>query len=165
MTMEDKNNHRKLFRSDTDRIFAGVCGGLGEYFEIDSTIIRIIFILLAFGGVGILLYIILMFIMPTRRMASSGNMKDDIKNNAEKVAEDVKAAAKDWKEAYHHGAHHHHEWHGDGRMWVGVILLVFGVLFLLENLSIFSWLNFGHLWPIILIIFGFLIISRRHHGE
>jgi phage shock protein PspC (stress-responsive transcriptional regulator) len=41
-------NYKKLYRSRSDRRFAGVCGGLGKYFKIDSNIIRLIFIILLF---------------------------------------------------------------------------------------------------------------------
>ena len=57
---------KKLYRSNTDKMLAGVCGGLAQYFGIDSTIIRLIFALLVlFGaGSGIILYIIMALIMP-----------------------------------------------------------------------------------------------------
>jgi phage shock protein C len=57
---------RTLRRSRSDRRIAGVCGGLARYFGIDSTIIRIIFVLLALpGGVpGTLLYLILWVVLP-----------------------------------------------------------------------------------------------------
>jgi phage shock protein C len=56
---------RKLFRSRTDSRIAGVCGGLGEYLDVDPTVIRLIFVLLALtGGHGVLLYIILWIVMP-----------------------------------------------------------------------------------------------------
>src|SRR5437763_15066112 len=48
---------RRLERSRTDRVVAGVCGGLGEYFDVDPVIFRIAFVVLAFvGGAGFLLY-------------------------------------------------------------------------------------------------------------
>ena len=57
--------HRKLYRSATDIRLAGVCGGLGEYLGIDSTVIRLSFVLLTvLGGHGLLLYLILWLIMP-----------------------------------------------------------------------------------------------------
>ena len=47
---------RKLYRSRTHRMVAGVCGGLAEYFNIDATVIRALFLLLAvFGGSGLLI--------------------------------------------------------------------------------------------------------------
>ena len=56
---------KRLYLSQTDKKIAGVCGGLGEYFDIDSTLIRIIFLvfLLVIGG-GLLAYIICWIAMP-----------------------------------------------------------------------------------------------------
>ncbi len=55
---------KKLQRSADKKIF-GVCGGLGEYFDIDPTIIRIIFLVALIGfGTGLLLYVILALVMP-----------------------------------------------------------------------------------------------------
>ncbi len=56
---------RRLFRSRNDQMIAGVCGGLGEYLDVDPTVIRLIFLLLALlGGHGILLYLILWLVIP-----------------------------------------------------------------------------------------------------
>lgn len=57
---------RKLYRSKTNRKIAGICGGIGEYFDVDPTIVRIIFIILLLpGGLpGLLPYIILWVIVP-----------------------------------------------------------------------------------------------------
>ena len=56
---------KKLFRSRSERWLAGVCGGIGDYFNIDATVIRILFILfgLVFGS-GLLFYIILWILIP-----------------------------------------------------------------------------------------------------
>lgn len=60
------NTDKKLTRSLSDRMFAGVCGGLAEYLGMDPTVIRLIFVLLFFvSGPGILLaYLIMMIIVP-----------------------------------------------------------------------------------------------------
>ena len=57
---------KKLYRSSTDKMLTGVCGGLGQYFGIDPTVVRLIFALLVVFGVGsgIILYIILALVMP-----------------------------------------------------------------------------------------------------
>ena len=57
---------KRIYRSETDRKIAGVCGGIGEYFNVDSTLIRLAFVfaVLAFGT-GILAYFIAAIIMPT----------------------------------------------------------------------------------------------------
>lgn len=57
---------KKLYRSNTDKMIAGVCGGLGNYLGVDSTLIRLVFALLVFFGVGsgLVLYIVLAIVMP-----------------------------------------------------------------------------------------------------
>jgi phage shock protein C len=57
---------KKLYRS-SDRIVAGVCGGIAEYFDIDPTLIRVVYVILSLFSVafpGVLLYIILMILIP-----------------------------------------------------------------------------------------------------
>ena len=55
----------KLYRSRTNRQVAGVCGGLAERFNVDPTLMRVLFIVLAiFGGAGIVLYIALWIVVP-----------------------------------------------------------------------------------------------------
>jgi phage shock protein C len=56
---------RKLYRSETQRMVAGVCGGLAEYFNIDATVMRVLFLILAvFGGSGIVLYLVMWIVVP-----------------------------------------------------------------------------------------------------
>ena len=57
---------KKLTRSN-DRLIAGVCAGFADYCGFDKTLVRVIYLLLVlFGGVGILVYIIFWILMPTR---------------------------------------------------------------------------------------------------
>ena len=66
----NKNGHimnKRLYRSKSEKMIAGVCGGLGEYLDVDPTIIRIAFACLCIFSVvipGLLLYIIMALIMP-----------------------------------------------------------------------------------------------------
>ncbi|CAC97855.1 PspC domain-containing protein [Listeria innocua] len=56
---------RKLYKSSSQKMFAGVCGGLAEYFGIEVTIVRLIWVVATlFFGSGILLYILAAIIMP-----------------------------------------------------------------------------------------------------
>jgi len=56
---------RKLYRSRSQRMIAGVCGGLADYFNIDATLVRVLFLLLAvFGGTGLVIYIVMWVIVP-----------------------------------------------------------------------------------------------------
>lgn len=60
-----KKTKSRLYRSNTNRIFGGVCGGLGEYCGIDPTVMRLLFIIfILLGGITILIYIILWIITP-----------------------------------------------------------------------------------------------------
>jgi phage shock protein C len=58
---------RKLYRTREDRKIAGVCGGLGEYFDIDPTIVRLLWLALLFAaGSGVLAYIVAWIIIPEK---------------------------------------------------------------------------------------------------
>jgi phage shock protein C len=58
---------KKLYRSRIDNKIAGVCGGLGEYFNVDPTFVRIAMVLLVFAhGIGLIAYIISWIVMPLR---------------------------------------------------------------------------------------------------
>jgi phage shock protein C len=55
---------KRLYRSQKDRMLAGVAGGIGEYFDIDPTFIRLIWVILGLTGTGIIAYIIAWIIIP-----------------------------------------------------------------------------------------------------
>lgn len=58
---------KKLYRSKTDRKIGGVCGGLGEYFGVDSTLVRLAAVVLIFAsGAGLIAYIVAWAIIPER---------------------------------------------------------------------------------------------------
>ncbi len=60
----------RLYRSRTDRMIGGVCGGLGKYLNIDPTIVRLIFVLaLLLGGHGLLVYLVLLLVVPEEPLA------------------------------------------------------------------------------------------------
>lgn len=63
---------KRLHRSGEDRKIAGVCAGLGEYFELDPVLFRAAFLVLAFaGGLGILLYLVLWLLIPGAAAAAA----------------------------------------------------------------------------------------------
>jgi phage shock protein C len=58
---------KRLYRSRENRLLFGVCGGIGEYFNLDPTLIRVLFVIFALVfGSGLLLYIILMLLIPLK---------------------------------------------------------------------------------------------------
>ena len=61
--------HKKLYRSNTNKVFAGVCGGLGEYFDLDPVVIRLFWLLIAiFSGIfpGVIAYIFAILLIPRK---------------------------------------------------------------------------------------------------
>ena len=64
---KDTIMNKKFYLSETDKKIGGVCGGLAEYFDVDSLIVRIIFVVLVFGyGTGVLAYLLLWLLAPKR---------------------------------------------------------------------------------------------------
>ena len=58
---------KKLYRSTTNRMLAGVCGGVAEYFNIDPTVVRVIWAIASlFSFVGVVAYIACAFIIPEK---------------------------------------------------------------------------------------------------
>ena len=89
---------KKLYRSEKDSMIAGVCGGIAEYFDVDSTLVRlltVIFVLL--GGAGVVAYIIAWIIIPKNpgqvsddKFDKGEESKEKVKKEAEEVVEEVK---------------------------------------------------------------------------
>ncbi len=154
-TFEEKtaphDSFASLHRSSTNRIIAGVAGGLGEYFGIDPTIIRIIFAILTFfGGSGILIYLLLWLIMPSET-ATSQNPKDHFRENVEDFRESAHRFAQDFRM---------NQSRNESRKWIGIIILILGFLFLLDNFGIYTGWYISRLWPLVLIFFGLIILAR-----
>ena len=60
-----RQNMKQLFKSSVNKKLCGVCGGIGEYFNVDPTIVRLIFVILGlWSGSGVILYIIAALLMP-----------------------------------------------------------------------------------------------------
>lgn len=60
---------KKLYKSNTDKKLCGVCGGIAEYFDVDSTVIRLLWVIFTLaGGSGLIAYIIAAIIMPDRNV-------------------------------------------------------------------------------------------------
>ena len=66
---EDNIMDKRLYKSDVNRTIAGVCGGIGEYFNIDPVVIRLLWVVFCYlGGSGIIAYIIAAIIIPSKTM-------------------------------------------------------------------------------------------------
>ena len=77
--------YKKLYRSTTDRMIAGVCSGLGDYFDIDPTLIRLLFVFGAFvtGSALFWAYLIMMVVVPEGMPASNSVVDAPVEDTAE----------------------------------------------------------------------------------
>jgi len=148
----EKKKESVLLRSKENRIIAGICGGLGEFFKIDPTVIRIIFILITlFGGSGGLLYLILWLIVPSEN--KDKEPKDLIRDNAKEIKDETKELIKKGK---------NYSQKEEGRLIVGITLMILGLMFLLENFNIFRIQYLFRLWPLILIVIALGILFKKN---
>ncbi|MFA5207900.1 MAG: PspC domain-containing protein, partial [Candidatus Paceibacterota bacterium] len=143
------SNTKKLYRSKTNRVIFGICGGLGEYFDIDPLVVRILFILLTFtGGSGIVIYLILAIMIPD----SSGNKKSinevisGTQEKTQELAEEIKK---------------NRDWIVNIKNIVGLVILFIGLDILFEQIfdfNPFSIINWGIVWALIIVLIGLRII-------
>lgn len=141
---------KRLYRSKANRVIAGVCGGLGDYFSLDPVLFRILFVALTLvGGSGILLYIVLIFVIPEEGAAGKVTVEgivNEVKEGVQKTAEEVKADPR---------------WFDNRRNLVAGAIILVGVVALLNQFAIFSWLSWNVFWPIVIIGIGVLLIVKR----
>jgi len=79
-------NTKRLFRNENDKLIGGVCGGIANYFGIDTILVRIIFVFVAFTGAGLLAYLILWIALPSSASAVIGaSRKKLFRNPDEKI--------------------------------------------------------------------------------
>lgn len=140
---------KRLYRSSKSKVLGGVCGGLGDYFEIDPTLIRLFAVLALFfsDGAVFLAYIVGWIIMPLRETESTDSGKAD-------AAPPPLSAGVQYDPAWH-------------SFLPGVILIALGGLLLVREY--FYWYDLGDIWPVLLIVLGLGLIvfkgTRRNHAE
>lgn len=148
---------KRLYRSETDRRIGGVCGGLAEYFQIDSTLVRLLAVLIALtAGVGVLAYIIMCIVVPTQSRVIT------VAPPAVGEAEGTATGTSDGSaEGQPSGPPASRPAAGGGAVWGGVILITIGVIFLVEKTGLLWWWRWNNLWPLLLVVIGLAILLRR----
>ncbi len=125
---------KQLMRSRKQNVLAGVCGGIGEYFNIDATVVRILWIISAmFDGPGLLIYILCALIIPK---APRGSDYDDYYNDESDT--DRKERSKSYL--------------GLGLIGIGIFA---AVQILIPGLSL------KFLWPVAIIMLGVMMINKN----
>ena len=158
----------KLFRSRSDKMLGGVCGGLAAYLGIDSTLVRLFFVLLALGpGIGVLVYIIMWILVPEEgeerpwqpKFGEAGGSAGEAQPASEMIGERARAMGAELRQAVQHP-------HPKAGLIIGGALIVLGGLYLLENLNIpaLRWIQFDSLWPFLLILAVVALPGRQLSG-
>ncbi len=157
---------KRLYRSQSDRMIWGVCGGLANYFTIDPTIVRIIFVLLLFAnGAGILAYIILAIVVPLEG-SKAKEPKETIQENVVEIKETATELGKEIRATFtgeETKSTTSPETRHRRQLFFGITLLVVGVLFLMGSFNLFSWLQWRFIWPVVIIAISLIVIlgARR----
>ena len=125
--------NKRFYRSRSNQVIAGVCAGLGEYFQLDPVLVRVIFILLAIltKWFMVILYVALWAFVPEAPDYA-------IPNQEIPMQEEVPKQRRPRRE--------------HGKVTGGLILIALGVVFLLQNFL--PAFDFGKLWPVILLAVG-----------
>ncbi len=153
-----QESKRKLRRSRREKIIAGVCGGLAEYFDIDPFLVRLAFLLgaLFLNGAGFVVYIILWILVPLESGPEVEiNRKEKIKEFTGKFSEGVQNVASEIRE--------NKSWWSKSRNILGLIFLLIGVVALINIIYPFSWINWRVFWPLLIILLGLLLIFKKRN--
>jgi phage shock protein C len=141
--------NRRLYRCRENRMLAGVAGGVAEYAGLDPSLVRILWLVsVFFWGVGVLLYIAMVFIVPLEPLTPEAAA-------AHAAAEGTGAGS----------THRHREGSGRAMTFIGVVLLLIGSLALVD-VYLPGWASWRQLWPLLFLgAGGFLVFTAMRRGE
>lgn len=152
---------RRLERSTTNRVVAGVCGGLAEYLAIDATLVRVFFVIatIVTAFLFLLVYIVLLILMP---LPGQRPPIDDIWPNAHTGDPSEPAAPGTAEGEPSRAAPRPSGADVDRRRnTIGYVLLALGLVFLVGNLGAFRFIQWNVAWPLVLIALGVLLLVQR----
>lgn len=141
---------KKLYRSRRSRVFGGVAGGLGAYFNLDPILVRVIFVLVTLlHGLGLLAYIILWIVIPEEPFELAYPLNDQTQSG---VSSDLHSSNVQTKKS-------------TGSMVFGIVLIGLGLLFFADR--IFPRFSFEDVLPLIVIAIGGFLVwnSLKSRGE
>jgi phage shock protein PspC (stress-responsive transcriptional regulator) len=135
--------NKKLYRSRTDSMIAGVCGGLAEYFNVDVVLVRVAAVILALTahGAGLLAYLIFWIVVPQKPIEES---LVETENRPTEAAESEKTGSEK----------------KNGVIFIGAALIILGGLILLNNFIPVIFFSLGKLWPVVIIVIGILVLKK-----
>ena len=166
------NGNARLYRSTSDAMLGGVCAGLGNYFHIDPTIIRLVFLLLSLFTAGgfVVVYLIMWVLIPTAGSTAS-TPNEVMQENINEIGARVRGATSSMTNTSNPGAANSGQSQlsqgtgsasqvrpNNAAMW----LIIIGAFFLLANFGLFRAIHWGMWWPVLLIGLGVVLVARRN---
>jgi phage shock protein PspC (stress-responsive transcriptional regulator) len=170
-------------------MWAGVAGGMAEYFDLDPSLVRLMWVAAAIvtGGLAVPVYILAWIIFPrddrppaggghawrdwsdefhseTQRLADEARrMADDVRRAPGSSSTEPAASAPPAEEAWWTSERYveRHRHHGRHPRSTGIVLVALGVLLLAANAGIFSWIEWRTMWPMIFIGLGVILLARQ----
>jgi phage shock protein C len=150
----------RLERSTTNKVVAGVCGGIGEYLQVDPTLVRVFFVVgtIVTGGLGLLGYIVLIVLMPLPGQpapfvktagVTTGTVETAAGDASAQQVTPIAPAPADPAAAERN------------RAAFGVVLIALGAIFLFSNAGVFRIVRWDLAWPLVLIAIGALLLAQR----
>ena len=148
----------RYYRSDTDKIIAGVCGGLAKTLHMSSLLLRIVFVIAAlFSGVGLVAYVLLWLFMAPESSAFA-TTDEMVRHNAEEMRQRAKDLGAEAQHALG-GTRSKADSDNNKTLLVGVGLAALGALVLFRNLGLLSWVL--RLWPLLIIAVGAALLLNH----
>ncbi len=160
---------KRLYKSSNDKVLAGVCGGIGEYFDVDPVLIRILWVVSAFfGGVGVLAYIIAAIIMPAKedfdRQETYGSTYRRTNTSGTAGTSGFSGPNESTRTngGGDGGAKRHTAAGRDNNVLIGAVLIGLGAFFMLREFM--PWVSGGILAAALFISMGIFILVRGTGG-
>jgi len=143
---------KRLYRSKKDRVIGGVASGIAEYFDVDPTIIRLVWVLAALAGVGILAYIVAMIIIPEAPFEGMPTGSPATASTAEPGSEAQPQTPIPGLKEFDNRRRKDRS----SRI-AGIALVLFGGYMLLQR--IFPHAMLDRFWPVILVLIGVYLLA------
>lgn len=144
---------KRFYRSTTDRVLGGVAAGLAEYFALDPVLIRLLFVIFTLvGGGGVLIYIIFWIVIPEKPLHLNqphSNTPPAMENQQNPQTEPSSTYSSPASPDPTKGQPAEKK---RGSLIGGLVLITVGAIFLADEF--FPNVDFGDLWPVILIVIG-----------
>lgn len=170
-------SNKRLYLS-RDKVIGGVAGGIAEYFDVDPTIVRLIWALAIFSGVGVLVYIAAMIIIPERPAGDFAHTEDEPQEQevidelkqaarqltetggeaASEVAQKIRGSIERLNQTTDHPQPKEEQPSKDSQRNLGLVLLIVGLFFLTRNF--WPWIPWNLVWPVLIIVLGISLFLK-----